>query len=101
MKPARCHFPPVVASLAVLLLSGLAAPAQPAAAPTPVPDTLDLPTAIGFALEHNFAIRQARAHQAPGGRFDQVKACSSPNAALNELQRSSIAGLRPYRCRNR
>ena len=34
----------------------LAAPA----APETVPDTLDLPTAIGFALEHNFAIRQAR-----------------------------------------
>ncbi len=32
----------------------------PAAEPVPVPETLDLPTAIRFAVENNFAIRQAR-----------------------------------------
>ncbi len=58
MKLARHHFSPVAASLAALTLSCVMASAQPA--PAPVPDTLDLKTAIGFALEHNFAIRQAR-----------------------------------------
>jgi outer membrane protein len=42
---------------AVIVVSSLAA--QPTAQPA-VPDTLDLKTAITFALENNFAIRQAR-----------------------------------------
>ncbi|MBL9206560.1 MAG: TolC family protein [Opitutaceae bacterium] len=43
---------------AVLLLAGrlTAQPAQPQA----VPDTLDLKTAVAYALENNFSIRQAR-----------------------------------------
>ncbi len=59
MKLARYHFSPVAVSLAAITLSCVLTQAQPAA-PTPVPDTLDLKTAIGFALENNFAIRQAR-----------------------------------------
>ncbi len=45
------------------LLASLAAaaslPAAPAGTPS-VPDRLDLPTALGFALENNYTIRQAR-----------------------------------------
>jgi outer membrane protein TolC len=55
MKLARHHFTPVAAlTLAVASLSAQPAPQQP------VPEQLDLKTAIGFALENNFAIRQAR-----------------------------------------
>ncbi|MCX6951674.1 MAG: TolC family protein [Verrucomicrobia bacterium] len=60
MKLARYHFTPVAAPMAALAL-GLAS--LQAAEPTPqqpVPDQLDLPTSIRFALDNNFAIRQAR-----------------------------------------
>ncbi|MFM8335899.1 MAG: TolC family protein [Opitutaceae bacterium] len=50
MKPSFRLF------LAPLLLGS----ALPAAEPVPVPETLDLPTAIRFAVENNFTIRQAR-----------------------------------------
>ena len=59
MKLARHHLSPVV-SLAALTLSCVVAYAQPARPVQPVPDSLDLQTAIVFALENNFAIRQAR-----------------------------------------
>ncbi len=58
MKLARHHFSPV-RPLAALVLAVASASAE-LAPPPPVPDTLDLKTAIGFALENNFAIRQAR-----------------------------------------
>lgn len=45
----------------LLLAAGLAGgPALAAPGPQPVPDQLDLKTAIGYALENNFSIRQAR-----------------------------------------
>jgi len=44
----------------LLLLSLSLGAALPAAEPVPVPETLDLPTAIRFAVENNFSIRQAR-----------------------------------------
>ena len=43
-----------------MLMVALSLRAAPAPQPPPVPDTLDLKTAIGFALENSFAIRQAR-----------------------------------------
>ncbi len=52
--------PSVSLALLAVLLAGPVSGAAPAAAPVPVPDQLDLKTAIGFALENNFAIRQAR-----------------------------------------
>jgi outer membrane protein len=55
---------------------------QPAL-PEPVPETLDLRTAIGFALENNFAIRQARERiRQQEGLLVEVKARSIPNADL-------------------
>jgi outer membrane protein len=59
MKFARHHFTPV-APLAALAL-GLASLRGAEPAPQqPVPDQLDLETSIRFALDNNFAIRQAR-----------------------------------------
>jgi outer membrane protein len=58
MKTARPSFPSFAVLLAALSLAGLLARAG--AAPVPVPDTLDLKTAIRFALENNFSIQQAR-----------------------------------------
>ncbi|MBC7365789.1 MAG: TolC family protein [Undibacterium sp.] len=57
--------------------------AQPA--PTqPVPDTLDLPTALRFALENNFTIRQARERiKQQDGVLVEVKAKSLPNVSAN------------------
>jgi outer membrane protein TolC len=81
MKLARFHFSPVAASLAALTLSCAVLPAQPAA-PQPVPDNLDLATAIGYALEHNFSIRQARERiKQQDGILIEVSARSIPNVA--------------------
>jgi len=58
MKSARHHFTPL---RSVALLAFAVASLRAATAPQqPVPDELDLKTAIGFAIENNFAIRQAR-----------------------------------------
>ncbi|MGH7957379.1 MAG: TolC family protein [Opitutaceae bacterium] len=59
MKLVRHYFSPI-ASLAALTFSCVIAEAQPAKPVQPVPDTLDLQTAIDFALQNNFSIRQAR-----------------------------------------
>jgi outer membrane protein len=58
MKPVRSYFAPVctLALLAFAVSSVQAAPAPQ----QPMPDQLDLKTAVTFALENNFAIRQAR-----------------------------------------
>jgi outer membrane protein TolC len=51
--------PPLHPFVAALFLV-VAAPAPRAAEPLAVPESLDLPTAIRFALDNSFAIRQAR-----------------------------------------
>src|SRR5688572_19110891 len=82
MKLARSHFSPVV-SLAVLALSCAVARAQPAP-PQAVPDTLDLKTAISFALENNFAIRQARERiRQQEGVVVEVSARTIPNVSAD------------------
>ena len=64
-----------------LLLATLASTAASLAAPA-VPDTLDLKTAIGFALENNFAIRQARERiRQQEGIVIEVTAREIPNVA--------------------
>lgn len=83
MKLARYHFTPVAASLAALTLSCAVAQAQPAA-PQPVPDKLDLQTAITFALENNFAIRQARERiKQQEGIVVEVSARTIPNVSAD------------------
>ncbi len=84
MKLARHHFTPVAAPLAALAL-GLAS--VQAAEPTPqqpVPDQLDLQTSIRFALDNNFAIRQARERiKQQEGVVVEVTAREIPNVAAN------------------
>jgi outer membrane protein TolC len=58
--------------------------AQPA--PPDVPPRLDLKGAIGFAVENNFAIRQARERiREQEGLIVEIKAQVLPNASLNSL----------------
>ncbi len=83
MKLARHHFSPVAVSLAALALACAVAKAQPAPQ-QPVPDSLDLKTAIGFALENNFAIRQARERiKQQEGVVIEVSARSIPNVSAD------------------
>ena len=44
-----------ILKIAVILFVG----SLPAQTPVAIPETLDLPTALSYALENNFAIRQA------------------------------------------
>ncbi len=84
MKLARYHLSPVAASLAALTLSCVIARAQPAR--PAVPDTLDLKTAIVFALENNFAIRQARERiKQQEGVVVEVSARTIPNVAADAV----------------
>jgi len=87
---------PALLSLA-LLLAG-AARAQVSAggepdAPTTLPDRLDLPTAIRYALDHNYPILQAREQiRQQEGVIIQVKAQGIPNLqATAGYQRNSAA----------
>ena len=85
MKLARHHFSPIV-SLAALTLSCVVAQAQPARPVQPVPDTLDLQTAISFALENNFAIRQARERiREQEGVVVEVSARTIPNVSADAV----------------
>ncbi len=62
--------------------SALAAP--PADAPPPVPDVLDLETAVKYALEHNFDILQARERiKQQEGLIVEIRAQALPNATLD------------------
>lgn len=82
MKFTRYHLSPVV-SLAALTLSCVVAQAQPAPQ-QPVPESLDLKTAIGFALQNNFAIRQARERiKQQEGVVIEVSSSSIPNVGAN------------------
>lgn len=71
----------------VFLALTLAAPSLVVAEPEPdrdIPDRLDLPGAIGFAIENNFAIRQARERiRQQEGLLVEIRARSIPNASLN------------------
>ncbi|MDP3069001.1 MAG: TolC family protein [Opitutaceae bacterium] len=81
MHLARHHFTPV-RPLAALILAASAV-AQPAPQ-QPVPDALDLPTAIGFAIENNFSIRQARERiRQQEGVVVEVSARSIPNVTAD------------------
>jgi len=82
MNHARHFFTPV-RSLAAFVLATAALAAAPAATEV-VPETLDLPTAIGYALEHNFAIRQARERiKQQDGVVVEVSARTIPNVSAD------------------
>lgn len=83
MNLARHHFSPVVATFAALSLACAVVHAQPAPQ-QPVPETLDLKTAIGFALQNNFSIRQARERiRQQEGVVVEVSASSIPNVSAD------------------
>lgn len=85
MKLARHHFSPVV-SLAALTLSCVVAHAQTPRPVQPVPDTLDMQTAVAFALENNFAIRQARERiRQQEGVVVEVSARTIPNIGADAV----------------
>ena len=69
----------------------------PAAAQVPdVPETLDLPTALRYAVDHNFAIQQARERiREQEGLITTVKSRVRPTATLNSsysVQADELAG---------
>ena len=73
----------ITRSLVLLAGSAVAVLAQTAPAPS-VPDTLDLPTALRFAVDNNFTIRQARERiKQQEGVTVEVKARSVPNVSAN------------------
>jgi len=82
----------VAVALAIASLAGPVLRAQPAPQ-QPVPDQLDLKTAIQFAIENNFSIRQARERiRQQEGVVIEVSARSIPNvAASGAYQRNSTA----------
>jgi outer membrane protein len=68
-------------SILAVRLSAASPASQP---PPPEPETIDLKTAIGYALEHNFAIRQARERiREQEGVVIEVTARSIPNVAAD------------------
>ncbi|MBT5902525.1 MAG: TolC family protein, partial [Opitutaceae bacterium] len=75
--PARIHSK-FFTGLAVTLMGGASLlPAQ-------MPETLDLQTALTYAVDHNFAIRQARERiREQDGLIVEVKGSVLPNVSLN------------------
>jgi len=66
-------------------------------AETPVPDTLDLKTSVGFALENNFAIRQARERiRQQEGVEITVRARQIPNVAAAGSYTGNAAAISTY-----
>jgi outer membrane protein len=71
-------------SLVAMGLIAVTAAAQRTPRAPEVPDTLDLPTAIAYAVENNFSIRQARERiREQEGLITEVKALALPSATLN------------------
>lgn len=71
-------------TLAVLITAPALFAAEPAPVAPDVPVQLDLPTAIAYALDNSFAIRQARERiKEQEGLIVEVKARAIPNAAIN------------------
>jgi outer membrane protein TolC len=66
-----------------LAAAATAATPPPAAVPPPVPDTLDLETAVKYALEHSYAILQARERiREQEGLIVSVRAQALPSLSL-------------------
>jgi outer membrane protein len=86
MKP-RPVLALVLAALAAGIVRAAPSPEQP------VPDQLDLPTAVRFALDNNFAIREARERiKQQEGVVVEVRGRALPNVAANgSYQKNSTA----------
>ena len=62
----------------------------------PIPSTLDLETSIRYALDNNFAIRQARERiKEQEGLIIEVGGRVRPNVSLNSLYSRDASGLSP------
>jgi outer membrane protein TolC len=82
MKPERSRTLLILAALGALALPGLSRGAETAT----VPEVLDLRTAIRFALENNFSIRQAKERiRQQEGVLIEVSAREVPNVAASAL----------------
>ena len=84
----------LIASAALALLASPALRSQDAASEAAaLPSPLDLRTALGYALDHNFSIRQAReVIRQQEGLIVQVKSQSIPNlTASGQYERNSSA----------
>lgn len=93
MKLARHHFTPVRPLAAFVLAAAAATLSAQPAPPLPVPDQLDLQTSVTYALQHNFAIQQARERiRQQEGVVIEVSAREIPNVAANaSYQRNDTA----------
>ncbi|HWA87772.1 MAG TPA: TolC family protein [Opitutus sp.] len=86
MKLSRTFVTPVQIAAALAAALAATAFAAPSASqpPPPEPETIDLKTAVGYALENNFAIRQARERiKEQEGVIVEVKARAIPNVGAN------------------
>ncbi len=94
-SPSPNNMNPRFSRLLLVALSGLSfAAAQPA---PDVPVQLDLRTALTYALENNFAIRQARERiREQEGLILEVKSQALPNASLDSSYSRSADDLRTY-----
>ncbi len=82
MKSFVPHLPRIIAA-SVLLGAGLVLRAAPGGA-DPLPATLDLPTAIRYAVENNYTIREARERiREQEGVEITVKARQIPNVSAS------------------
>lgn len=71
-------------ALSPVLHAAARPPESPPLTSPDVPDTLDLPTAIRYALDNNFSIRQAKERiREQEGLIVQVKAQALPNASID------------------
>ena len=62
--------------------------------PVAVPDSLDLPTALSYALENNFAIRQAQQRiKEQDGLIIEVRSRALPNLSVNANYTELDSGL--------
>jgi Outer membrane protein len=76
----------IAVSPALAQRDGGARPSQPPPSSPDVPTQLDLQTVIRYALENNFAIRQARERiREQEGLIVEIKAQVLPNASVNSL----------------
>lgn len=84
MKSVRSLLAPAALLATVLTVAAPLSAAPASQPPPPEPAQIDLSTAIGYAVEHNFAIRQARERiRQQEGVLVEVKARAIPNVGAS------------------